>query len=758
MNIDFKDNNYYIVPNSIKEQLLRELEKKNEIYQIHFDTLEGVKEKYFFKVKEEALLYLLEEEPLDVARNILSLLPAIEQEKDYHHKKLQHLKRRKKELSEKGFLIENNTFQDYIKTKNVIVMGYPLLEPYEEEMLKKINATIIDYEIPHHFPSVIHYSTIEEEVEGLANAIRKLNQDGVSYHKIFLAGVEEEYLYSIKEVFFDFDIPINLESTSSLFPTILGQEYFKHQDITKIKEKEILPLIKKIEDSLLFAENSSYYPMLLEEALKKTKLPVKHFKDAVTILEDVKTIPYLIKDDEYLFVVSFNQNKIPTIFKDEEYLSDKAKEECSLMTVREKNKKMKQAVIKAFSSVKNLSLSYKDTSLQDSYSKSSLIDELNLTVVEKEQVNFRYSTSYNKKQFGELLDFYYTYNEEKKNLTILEKIYKEKEYRSFSHAFKPFPLTVTPLMLSYSHLDDFALCPFRYYLKYILKLEPYEESFATKLGTVYHEVLSKMYDTSFDFETSYQNAVSKLEWDKKEAFFLKRLKEELRIVIDVNQEEEKTTFLTTPLLEEKIVIPLMEDVSLKGFLDKILLKEFHGKTYYAIFDYKTGSISLNFDYLSYGLHMQLPLYVLLLERSGKIQNPVFAGLFYQRLLHNTKDMEKKKKELRLIGVVASEEETLELLDENYKNSTWIKNLSVNKSGSLNHYLKTMSQEEKDEMLLFLEEKLKEFVSKMKNGEFYIRPKIENKENISCRYCKFASICFHDENDNVWLKKIEREVK
>ena len=250
----------------------------------------------------------------------------------------------------------------------------------------------------------------------------------------------------------------------------------------------------------------------------------------------------------------------------------------------------------------------------------------------------------------------------------------------------------------------------------------------------------------------------KLKWDKKESFFLKRLKEELRIIIAMNQEEEKTTFLTTPLLEERIVIPLMDDVSLKGFLDKILLKEFHGKTYYAIFDYKTGAISLNLDYLSYGLHMQLPLYVLLLEKSNKLQNPVFTGLFYQKLLHNTKDMEKKKKELKLIGVVAREEETLELLDENYKNSTWIKNLSVNKSGGLNHYLKTMSKEEKEEMLLFLKEKLKEFVSKMKNGEFYIQPKIENKENISCRYCKFASICFHDENDNVWLKKIESEVK
>ncbi len=64
-----------------------------------------------------------------------------------------------------------------------------------------------------------------------------------------------------------------------------------------------------------------------------------------------------------------------------------------------------------------------------------------------------------------------------------------------------------------------------------------------------------------------------------------------------------------------------------------------------------------------------------------------AGLFYQMLLVKNNDLEERKKSLKVFGIVADDITTLELLDDEYENSNWVKNLSVTKAGTLSRYLK-----------------------------------------------------------------------
>ncbi len=75
----------------------------------------------------------------------------------------------------------------------------------------------------------------------------------------------------------------------------------------------------------------------------------------------------------------------------------------------------------------------------------------------------------------------------------------------------------------------------------------------------------------------------KLDWDSKDEYFLNRLREELKLIITWNKEMEAHSFLTTPLLEKRLELSLGDDIKIKGFIDKILLGEKNGKTYYAIF-------------------------------------------------------------------------------------------------------------------------------------------------------------------------------
>ena len=101
--------------------------------------------------------------------------------------------------------------------------------------------------------------------------------------------------------------------------------------------------------------------------------------------------------------------------------------------------------------------------------------------------------------------------------------------------------------------------------------------------------------------------------------------------------------------------------------------------------------------------------------------------------------------------------TLELLDEEYENSNWIKNLSVTKTGSLSRYLKTITEEAKKEMFESIEKTILSFATGIRNCNYTISPKIENKINISCMYCPFASICYHEKKDEIIIEKKEKEV-
>ena len=62
------------------------------------------------------------------------------------------------------------------------------------------------------------------------------------------------------------------------------------------------------------------------------------------------------------------------------------------------------------------------------------------------------------------------YGEKGKDLDLLFPYYHFFDYETYNHAFSSFNIPKEELVLSYSSIDDYALCPFKYYLKYVLKL------------------------------------------------------------------------------------------------------------------------------------------------------------------------------------------------------------------------------------------------------------------------------------------------
>ena len=116
----FSDNLYYIVPNNLKEVMLKKLSLEDKIYDIHFDTMENFIEKYICKIDKKAVEFLLEKgDSLDIINSYLKVLPSIDVNKEYDSLKLNFLKERKKLLISNDLLIDINDLT-YLKDKEVI--------------------------------------------------------------------------------------------------------------------------------------------------------------------------------------------------------------------------------------------------------------------------------------------------------------------------------------------------------------------------------------------------------------------------------------------------------------------------------------------------------------------------------------------------------------------------------------------------------------------------------------------------------------
>ncbi len=752
-----QDDMYIICPNPIKQKILLEQSKEKEIYRVSFATLEQVKQHSFFEVKKEATLYLLEalKENLDVVKTMIQHLYFIE-DTPYRHPKLQRLQRIKQQLREEKLITFDDTFISFLKTKKVVMIGYPVLEPYERKMLEELNAIFLPPITHTELSEVIAYPTLYDEVVGLAHEIRILNEQGISYRHIFITGVDETYDYTLQQVFSWFDIPLTLKKKRNILTTIQGKRYLQTRDIEAVTDDEIRMKIVQIETELNYASHSTFYTVLLEDAMRNTYLEEIEYVDSVKVLPEALKVPNILNEDDYLFVLGMNQNKIPSIVKDEDYLSDQAKEEVGLLVSYQKNKAVRNSIQVILTSFFHIQLSLKETSLQALFYPSSLISDLGLQMISPKRYRFCYSHRYNQYLLGELLDDYYKYHQQSENLLYLLPYY-HSQYATYQHTFQPFQISFPSLTLSYSHIDDYALCPFRYYAKYVLQLAPYRESFAQKLGTIYHEVLASIYQEDFDFETKFLIATKKVELSAKEMFLLQRLKKELAFIIKTIKEQEQATMLTNAYVEKKLEVKLGENFYVKGFIDKILFYEKDHKTYYAVFDYKTGNVELDLNYINEGLHMQLPIYLYLIENSHLFEQPVFAGFFYQMLLKGSKDEQKKKQDLKLLGVTSDDENILCLLDENYEKSQWIRGLSMTKAGHLSTRSKTLSETKKNQLKGQVETKIKEIGKAIFHGDFRISPKIVNGKNVSCTYCPFQEICFHDVRDNHYIEKVEEEV-
>ena len=771
MNLEDFNNKILIINDYAKNTLLKKI---NKLLNIKIITLSELKKNYIYDYDYKSVLYVSNKYNCipSIARKYIENTYYINNE--YKNKKIELLTKIKNDLEENNLLIKNNLYRKFLNNKDIVLYNLKYVDKYYLNIIEELSSTnnIITYneEKETSIKKIYRCNNSEEEISFVCSKICELIKSGIDINNIKLTNVKSDYTYIIRKTFKLFNIPINIKSDESIKSTMIVKKFKElyNENISEVMDK-ISKLItnnyeKDIYKSILNVVNkysdSNYMDVkeMLFDDIDNIKIKRDELKNAVNII-DFKSD--LISDNDYVFLVNFNEGIIPTNHKDEDYLNDIEKNNLGIDTSFTLNEKETNEVIETIKTTNNLILTYSEYNQNNKIYVSSAYSS-DILEEEKVNLNFNSSNNYNKLRLLSEKDDNNKYGTLSSDLLTLSAHYKDEPYLTYNNKYKKISNNKLKnylskgLTLSYSSMNTFYQCSFRYYLDNILRVNKYEERFDAVLGSIFHEILSECFiNDDYDVILNYEKLISEstYSFNESEKFFLENLKNELLLIIDTIKEQLKYTSLKQSMYEKEIKIDISSDVKVtfKGFVDKILYDEFNGEKIVVIIDYKTGNPLLNINNSIYGLDMQLPVYIYLIK--NEIKNVRIGGFYLQKILSNVSNIQKRKESLKLQGYSNEDIDILEKVDSSYENSCVIKSLRTTQNGFYS-YSKIINDEQIDTLYNIVESKVKEARDKILNTEFDINPKEMDDKNIGCKFCKYKDICYMTSSDIVKLKKID----
>ncbi len=728
-----------------------------------------------YSYTEKALDFIISEEQviLEVAEKYLDNIILFPLEKINNEKGI-YLKNLKEKLIENNLLTENRLQKE--KYKHVIfkideyVCSKELLQ-----LLKGYHIEIIPNNKNTFEPKVYILNTIEEEIAFVFEKIILLLQKGISPQNIYVTNVSEEYLDTLKRVAKQMHVLLNLPAKTTLFETRIGGYFYKNlvlgipESLNKTSEilknaddKDIYNEIVTIVNKYLLFNNKEEF---IKRDLKRKTLKVPTYKNGLKI---VNFKNQLFKENDYLFFLSCNSDSIPKFYKDEDYFNDAVKKEIGFDTATDKNKREKKYMTDFLTSYPNLTLTLKRNNLKKEVYPSSLLENLK---IQEGVLCYNISSEYNEYILGKLMDNFTKFGTVDDTFTKLSSNYLisyqtyQNEYQKIDKE-KLYKFLKNKITLSYTKIKDFLACPFSYYLKYILKLSPYEETFNTVIGTIFHKILERKDEEEFDYDYVFEKITQDYDFSPKEKMILGNLKEEFRNTLNLLQEREKFTELKEKEFEKEITFSIKDklDISFDGKIDAIYYND--ENKVFKIIDYKSGMPFLDASIMPHGFSLQLPCYLYLLKKDENFKDYTCGGFYLQPLFIDKQKCENKvdyeitkKKALKAVGYSTSNLNILGMVDSSYPNSCQIKSMKTTQSGNFYTYTKVFNQEDLDTLFNLINNLIKDTVKKVIDADFKIEPKIlDNKENISCQFCPFKDICFTKDKDKIYINSDKKFLK
>jgi|GEM_PF-2297414 len=656
------------------------------------------------------------------------------------------------------------------KNKKVYFFLYKDSDPEIVNIIKEFDLkdyeflSIKDLEIEENSKEYISFSNINEEVFYVLNLIaKKIDEEKINPNKINIICATDTYQFSLETYSKYFNLPLNFSETTSLYSSISA----------KILINNLSNISELIEDESQFSNDSENYKLI------KYLYDFYDLKNDKNIEIDFIQIlkSYATKKDEYTNGIrvssnlSFNEDKyfyllgaidsfLPKVYSDNDLISDLVKEKTNL-TTSVINNEYSFSITLAFLKFNNLLyISYPFNN--GSNNIAFILSNNGFRATERKLILDNYSKKISELFFNHYEYRFSKYAEVNDKYPLFKNSFKLVPY--YDNKFKAFDTKIEKPNISYSSINDYVTCPFKYYLNHVLRIGNFEETTSIKFGHFAHEIFEHVYEPNFDFNLAVEAIKKEYVFTVKEEYLLIPFLREMAPVCNKIVEQNEAKPITNTFAEYSIEKEL-PTYKINGRIDRINVYD----DSIAIIDYKTGSnFGFNYEqYINFGLDAQFPTYLYLISLDDKLKDKKIIGTFYQPIktkkstLYNyVKKTQTYFDSKKMQGLINGDMSIFSKFDPSYplnKKSLYVDKASFKNDGTMSTRAKCIySSDQFKEIIKATEELYKKTALSISNGDFAIAP-YKLKKQDGCQYCPYINICYRKASDYRILE-IEEENK
>lgn len=757
-----------IAPSSLRRLFLSEKVKSFPSLDLKFfsksDLLKALTFESDLLTVEEAKNFL--ETSYAIAQEFVSLLPVVSLAEQGIPERVSSLL---EHLDGKRLLYRHPSFAKLLQGKKVVVFAYSKLDRELALMFKKAGVVPFYEEMPLNPAETPVHAYFDEKRETVAafericHDIEKGIVDGPSSVNLIAGPGYEKEIRRLSE---RYGLPVNGldDAVLSSFPSykkfyasleggVAVEEAFAALDSSErvySERKALAALLSEI--SPLSSADRGEYLKLLQYGADRKRVAPHPYKDGMNLVSLDEATPYL----EHLYVIGFNAPAFPPASKDDGLLSTAEKEAMGINTALVNN-------AMAASLVRTLLRSGQDRYI-------TLVDKNGLGEDDKppfrpyvmEQESIREERVLPLDQSGSPCSYSKAETEflsarAKDNLRLYREQSEEQAYysdaelnycgydNSFTGASFPIP---KPLELSYSSLDEYLNCPFRFYLNKFLLTNNHEYSFSSAFGTLFHFAVQIEQGGTIDWSAVAARA-DELFGNRllDRSIALEKAKYAEILVKRHDEFIAKSEFGKSVQREAPVLHRLSDDLLIKGRIDEACFSSER----VIIVDFKTGSASFSYNEALKKRNLQLPTYLLMARELFDGYQPVGAFIVSVKGFGLGCD-----DPFKLDGIFLDDEDTMIALDPTLQPSSashYVEGLKRKKDGDYGLSSKRIGEAELKKLADTALEAFKEVGRDVYDREFPIAPK-RVKGRTPCKLCGLRDVCFlkdeqivEDENDD-----------